>query len=136
MPEAVQAYFDFLLYALKDKKALDAKESLPLIRGQMAFETVAKRFRLIDSETITVYIPQGEGERLVARLRKDGPSRGLMRQLGQYAVSVYPYTYRQMEDAGAVERISENAAILLLMSNYDEKTGLRLSPEGGEALLY
>ena len=24
------------------------------------------------------------------------------------------------------------AAILLLMSNYDEKTGLRLSPEGGE----
>lgn len=135
-PEAVQAYFNFLFYTLKDDAALDAKSIFPMIREQMAFETVAKNFHLIDSETITVYIPQGEGAQLIDQLQKYGPSRELMRKLGQYAVSVYPYTYQRLQEAGAVEHISENAAVLISMLNYDEKTGLKLSPEGGEAWVY
>lgn len=135
-PEAVRVYFDYLFYTLKDDAALDAKNIFSLIRRDMAFETVSERFHLIDSETVTIYIPDGEGESLIARLFAEGPSRGLMRKLGQYAVSVYPYHFRQLEEAGMVRRVCENAAVLMQQSAYDEKTGLKLSVESGEALFY
>ena len=33
------------------------------------FATAAERFRLIETPAVTVYIPQGKGEHLLARLR-------------------------------------------------------------------
>jgi len=129
-PEAVKAYFDMLYYTLRGEAALDSKGIMASIEGgEMACATIARRFRLIENEQRTVYIPLGEGAALVEQLRRHGPSRALMRKLGQYAVSVYPETYGNLP----IEPVAEDAGILLDVSLYHGKTGLPLSVSGGQA---
>ena len=68
-PEAIHAYFSTLL-ELKGTQAQDAQGILPLMQSELfPFRTVAERFHLINSPTVTVYIPVGEGAALVERLR-------------------------------------------------------------------
>ena len=58
-PEAVHAYFTRLL-DLKGAEAQDVQQILPLMQSELfPFRTVSERFHLIDSPTVTVYIPQG-----------------------------------------------------------------------------
>lgn len=131
-PEAIEQYFHFLLYTVKGDEALDEKRIMKLM-SEMAFCTVAESFHLIEDSGMTVYIPLEEGAQLTDELRTFGPSRALLRKLGKYAVSVSPHQYRALDEAGAVEQISENTAILLDESLYDVNTGLTLSAEGGAA---
>lgn len=133
-PEAVEAYFDCLLYKLKDGQALDEKGIMRLIGEELAFDTVAKKFHVIENACVTVHMPLGEGAELMERLEKFGPSRSLLRRLGQYSVSVYERDYMRLEALGAVKRYSEDSAVLLNLGYYDRNTGLSLLPEGGEAL--
>ena len=132
-PEAVRAYFEFLFYTLMGEQKLDEREILrEIASGAMPFASVAARFRLIDNPELTVYIPRGEGAVLVGRLRTEGPSRPLLRKLGAYSVNVYPRQFAALLCAGAAERISENAAILMDMSNYSEEVGLSFETESGK----
>lgn len=154
-PEAIKSYFIRLFHKEKDGTALDEKNILQLIDKDMAFETVAKSFRLIENTGYTVYIPldwddltrtEGNeakygnpvptesGADLTEKLRKNGPSRELLRKLGKYSVSVYERDYANMRDAGTIECISEDAAILLDITQYKEKIGLDLCPEVGRAI--
>jgi CRISPR-associated endonuclease/helicase Cas3 len=133
-PKAIEDYFNFLLYTLKDKAALDNKEILRLIREDMAFKTVSEQFQLIENSTITVYIPYGKGKELINELLKNGPNKRLMRELGQYSVSVYPVNYASLDAVGAMQKITVNTAVLINPVYYDINRGLSLSPEGGEAL--
>ena len=88
-PDAVSCYFHALL-DLKGQKAQDQKGILPRIQeGDFPFRTVAEEFHFIEQDTHTVYIPIGDGEKLVERLRQGERSRQLFRELGQYGVSVY-----------------------------------------------
>lgn len=132
-PAAIETYFDFLLYTLKNDSALDEKNVMREIGENMAFDTVARNFHLIDDNAMTVYIPLGEGRELVDRLRFGGPSRELLRKLGQFAVSVNRRDYEKLDSAGAVEQMSGNTAVLLDTAQYNGCTGLNLSPEGGQA---
>ena len=133
-PEAIEKYFRFLYYTLKDAKELDKQQILKKITTEgFPFATVAEAFHLIDTEECTVYIPREGGEVLVAELQTHGPSRQLLRQLGQHAVGVYPYHFRELAQRGAIAVVSENAAILLDTGLYSEETGLALSGGGGQA---
>ncbi len=136
--EAIAAYFNRLLYLLKSPEALDEKHIMRQIAEDLAFASVGSGFHLIESGTKTVYIPRGEGAPLTRQLLMfdSSPSRALMRKLGLYAVSVYDAHYRKLAEAGALQQVSENAAILLNMELYKEDTGLSLSPEGGEAVFF
>ena len=58
------------------------------------------------------------------KLRQNGPNRALLRQLGQYAVSVYRQYFEEMCRTGALEQISENAGILQNTGLYSSETGL------------
>jgi len=131
LPEAVNSYFDFLFYTLKDEKELDKKEIMRGIEAsEMPFASIAERFHIIENSEYTVYIPTGfDGVELIRRLREYGPSRSLMRKLGQYAVGVYPQHFQKLVYTGAAEKISENAAVLNDMSLYNKKTGLAFSVE-------
>ncbi len=100
----------------------------------MPFQTVAENFHLIDSETRTVYIPVGEGEGLVQRLRSGEHSRELFRALGQYGVSVYPWHFEALDRAGALEMLEDGAAILTDTALYDPHMGLSLTAEEGRFL--
>ncbi len=70
------------LLELKGSETLDQKRILAMMEQDyapsMPFRKIADRFHLIDSETKTIYIPQGEGEQLIQRLRSGERSRALI----------------------------------------------------------
>ena len=122
-PEAIQSYFQFLLYSLKDIKQLDEKEIISCAE-QMKFKTVSERFHIIDGAGYTIYVPVGDGEALAEELRRNGPSQTLLRQMGQYTVSVYQQYFEELCRTGALEQVSENAGILQDTGLYSSETGL------------
>lgn len=134
-PEAVDCYFHALL-DLKGQKAQDQKDILPRIaQGDFPFRTIAERFRLIEQDTRTVYIPIGDGERLVERLRQGERSRQLFRELGQYGVSVYPRQFQTLDEGGALELLEDGSAVLTDLSLYSDDTGLTFDVDGDHFII-
>lgn len=121
-PAAIHAYFQFLLF-LKGDRQLDEKGILDHVRN-LRFKSAAEAFKLIDGADYTIYISVGEGKDLIQKLRKDGPSRELLRKLGPYTVAVYRQYFAQLCDNGMLETISGNAGILLNSELYSPETGL------------
>ena len=122
-PAAIHAYFQFLLYTLKDDRQLDEKGILDHVRN-LRFKSAAEAFKLIDGADYTIYIPIGEGKDLIQKLREDGPSRDLLRKLGPYTVTVYRQYFAELCGNGMLESISGNAGILLNPDLYSQETGL------------
>lgn len=130
-PEAIDAYFRELLF-LKGDDALDSKKILQLSEHQ-CFHTIEKEFRLIEEETIPVYIPTAENCEMLQQLRNGFITRGLLRRLGRSAVNVRPDHLERLKAAMAVEELVESScAILAVLQHYDQDCGLELSPEGGD----
>ena len=90
----------------------------------LPFKQVAEHFHLIDDASKTIYIPFGEGISLVERLRKGEKDRSLFRKLGQYSVNVYDQQFRSLAENGRLEIISDDSAILLDSSCYNQDKGL------------
>jgi CRISPR-associated endonuclease/helicase Cas3 len=135
-PEAIKEYFEFLYYTLKDDGALDAKKILGEIEsGSLPFASVAERFRIIENSEFTIYIPLSEGGELVETLKKFGPSKGLMRKLGQYAVGVYPRHFTELIASGAADILTENTAVLRDPACYSENTGLAFGADEGREII-
>ena len=133
-PEAIRCYFQELL-DLKGARALDRENILSLMgREPMPFRKAAERFRLIDSETRTIYIPLEEGAQLVRRLRSGERSRALFRALGRYGVSVYPPHFEALDLAGDLEVLEDGSAVLINMALYDRTMGLSLTADSGKGL--
>ena len=131
--EAISHYFQELL-DLKGKDAQDQKKILSLIQnGAMPFRTIAEQFHLIESGTRTVYIPKGEGAGYADRLRQGEWSRSLFRKLGQYGVSVYEQHFQALYDAGDLELLDGETAVLTNLALYQEATGLSLQADNGKA---
>lgn len=120
---AIDAYFEFLLYVLKDKKALDQKDIIEKMK-KLSFNTIAKEFNLISGAECTLYVDCEESKQLLEKLKSVGPSRELIRKLGQYSVNIYTKLFEQLLDCGAVEQLTENAGILRDCSLYDPALGL------------
>ena len=85
---------------------------------------MAEKFHLIEQDTRTVYIPIGDGEKLVERLRQGERSRQLFRELGQYRVSVYSQQFQKLDEDGALELLEDGSAVLTELSLYSDDTGL------------
>lgn len=131
---AIEDYF-YELLDLTGKEAQDQARILPLFQSEFfPFRTLAERFHLIDAPTRTIYIPLGEGAELVERLRSGEGGRQLFRQLGQYSVSVYERHFAALNEAGDLEVLENNAAILLNTRLYSDETGLSLESDSGKAL--
>ena len=88
----------------------------------------------LDSDTRTVYIPLGEGEKLVRRLRSGERGRTLFRALGQYGVSIYPQHFEALDLAGDLEVLEDGSAVLDNLALYDSDKGLSLAAEEGKGL--
>ncbi len=125
-PGAIETYFRELFYVLKSNDALDAKGILRMSDGQQ-FRTIAKEFKLIEEETVPVYIPAPENAHLLVRLRAGEVSRGLLRKLGRYAVNVRP---AQLTALLPALEMQNGFAILLDAGKYDENCGLSLEGTG------
>lgn len=138
-PETMARYFHCLRGLTGD--ALDKQGVIKAftqgIEGcEFPFRTVAEKFRLIDQNTYTIYIPYGEGAALLQRLQDGECSRELYRKLGRYAVSVYDKHFQALYHTGAlltVPALDSDSAILTDMGLYNELTGLSLEADSGKA---
>lgn len=128
-PETVERYFRSyrsLAGAKLDKAEVVSTFEKGISGCSLPFRTVAERFHLIDDASKTIYIPIGEGAKLVQRLRDGEHSRELFRKLGQYGVSVYEKHVKALLTSGSIELVDEDSAILLDGSLYDRIIGLVL----------
>lgn len=151
-PEAVKEYFT----VLHDLKNLDVGEIMKWIEkgrngSQLPFADISENFRLIDTNTHTVYIPLEysygtfsdskplpTGSELCQRLRNGEISRPLFRALGLYSVEVYEDQFRALEATGALEPVNDEDFWILINTDgkyYNSKTGLTISAEGGDAIM-
>ncbi|MGI6404089.1 MAG: CRISPR-associated helicase Cas3' [Oscillospiraceae bacterium] len=137
--DAIRYYFE-RLYDIKGD-ALDVKRIVAQLEdgmkngGSFPFKTIGEEFRLIESKTYTIFIPDtAVAEEYARRLRAGERNRQLLRQVGRYSVNIYENHYRQLCQMGMVETLDEQLAVLAVMDSYDAKTGLALEPEGGKGL--
>lgn len=121
----IEIYFN-QLYRMNGEKGLDVKNILDLC-GTCAFESIAKSFHLIDSDTFTIYIPNEQNASDLELLKAGKYSRALMRRLGRSAVNVYKWDFEKLFTTGKLLQVDEYSAVLLDKErNYDELCGLNL----------
>lgn len=131
-PESVRYYFD-QLHRLKADE-LDSKQIMKY-SNCMAFAEIAKRFKLIENDTRSVFVPlDEEAERIAERLKGGEYSRDLLRKAAPYIVSIYPNHFEALAGVGALTQLHDDLAILEDMSKYNDKIGLELDIETGIGL--
>lgn len=130
--EAIDCYFK-MLYELEGKKALDRKGILDYFeeRGnflEFDFQTAAREFKLIESNTYPIVIPYNEeAERLINIARFSKYPLSIARKLQQFTVSVYEYEYKELCKNSAIKMINDNFIVLdNVKKNYDKNTCLIL----------
>lgn len=132
-PDAIHDYFS-TLYWQKGDAALDARAILGLIADarpeSLPMETVAERFRMIESTQLPVIVGWDEIARDTIRaLRHAESGAGLARKLQPYIVQVPRKAHETLRYAGAIqpiapERWGEQFMELVNMSLYSEESGL------------
>lgn len=138
--EAIADYFN-RLYHFRGE-GLDAGnivEQMEEGRRSMLFPfaTVAKQFRLIENDTITILIDrEPEAQLLVERIRRGEYSRQLIRDTGQYCVNVYEQDFDKLNGAGRLEAIAPGFYVLRNKEQYSEEMGLQIQVERGEAVIF
>lgn len=126
----VQMYFENLYHASSSGNVLDVKNILAEfeVKGnqyQFNFETVAKKYKIIEDNTKSVIVNISEEiNQLVQELRKNIFLRETIRKLQQYSVSVYKYEYEKLKAENALEILESGYSILNNSQYYDDETGL------------
>lgn len=138
--DSIGQYFSLLL-TLKGEKALDAKEILDRFNQKrngcvLPFAQIAQEFRLVESNTSTIYIPLPENRHLIELVQDGTANRSVYRALGQYGVEVYPQHLEQLLAVGAVEQLDAQSWLLTDDKRYCRATGLDLDVETGQAWMY
>ena len=136
--EAISGYFLFYRELLGqenlDVKGIMAAFAKGVNGGILPFRSVAERFKLIENETVPVYIPRGEGKVLVDQLTNGEFDRNTFRKLGQYGVNIYPNHLRALQESGCVECLWDQVYVLRDLTQYKKDIGLRVDIETGDGL--
>ena len=124
-PETMTEYFR-QLYCRKE--TFDKKDIKTLLYKptEMCFAEAAKDFRLIEETGKTVYVNMDDSLELVERLKNDGITYSLMKQLSQYSVNIHERDFLKLLSYGAIEEVIEGIYVVNDRAQYDENIGLRL----------
>lgn len=132
-PAAIEAYFQ-LLYWQKGGEALDAHNLLGLTRNSaidsLPLETMAAKFRMIESAQMPVIVPCCEDARSALQgLRYAEKSGGFARRLQPYLVQLPRQAYDALCHVGAVQPVAlekwgEQFMFLANMDLYSSEVGL------------
>ena len=124
-PETMTEYFR-QLYCRKE--TFDKKDIKTLLYKptEMCFAEAAKEFRLIEETGKTVYINMDDSLELIERLKSDGITYSLMKQLSQFSVNIHEQDFLKLLSYGAIEEVIEGIYVVNDMAQYDEHIGLRL----------
>lgn len=135
-PETIRRYFAAWRSLIGNQT--DKSHAVEYLRkgyqgSYLPYQTVAENFHFIDQATCTVYIPLGDGEALCRTLLDKTASKDDYRRAGQFSVSVYERHFRELLQAGDVQSLSEDSAVLANLTLYDPLTGLSLTADPGKA---
>lgn len=132
-PQAIEAYFR-QLYWQKGDMELDAGNLMGLTQNSridsLSLETLAAKFRMIDTVQMPVIMPYDvEARDVLERLRHAEKSGGLARKLQPYLVQLPRQGFDALRKNGAVqpvapERWGEQFMALMTMDLYDSNFGL------------
>ncbi len=139
--DAINAYFT-QLYHYKGQQNLDLPQIVDTLEHGMAgysfpFADIAQAFRFIPQQTHTLLIPfDKEGEQLLQTLATGEYNRELLRQTGQFSVSVYEQDWQNLYRTGAVEILDHQLSVLIDPTLYSQELGLQLAqkPEEGRGI--
>ncbi|MBC3517365.1 CRISPR-associated helicase Cas3' [Neobittarella massiliensis] len=136
-PDAIRAYFD-QLHDLKGD-ALDKKQLIPKLR-RLAVAEAARACKLIESDTRMVVIPRNAQARDLAQqlcrsVEGGFLSRELMRGIAKESVSIYPQHFARLEQAGDIQLLTPELAVLQNPRLYSDKTGLSQEAEYGKGIV-
>lgn len=96
-----------------------------------AFQRAGQAFAVFDEDTTDVLVPYGDGRRLIEalcsqRAEQDTAYRqALLKQAGNYSVSLYQYQKKRLEQLGALQPLCGGCALALQENYYHEITGLK-----------
>lgn len=134
--EAIDAYFK-LLYWQQGADQLDREQLLKLIENSgidgMPFETLEKKFRLIDNNQQSVIIPKDdEARKAIKELAFATSPGGIARKLQLYTVQVPQNGFRALEKVGAIapiepDKFADQFMLLVNEDLYDDALGLNWS---------
>ncbi|MGN0281434.1 MAG: CRISPR-associated helicase Cas3' [Prevotella sp.] len=124
-PETMTEFFR-QLYCRKE--TFDRKDIKTLLYKpmEMCFAEATKEFRLIEESGKTVIVNMDDSLELVERMKTDGITYSLMRQLSQYSVNIHEQDFKKLLGYGAVEEVVEGIFVVNDRAQYDEHIGLRL----------
>ena len=124
-PETMTEYFR-QLYCRKE--TFDKKDIKTLLYKptEMCFAEAAKEFKLIEETGKTVYVNMDDSLELVERLKSDGITYSLMKQLSQYSVNIHERDFQKLLSDGAIEEVIDGIYVVNDRAQYDENIGLRL----------
>lgn len=129
-PEAIEEYFR-LLYHYRGE-SLDKKNILGQFeKMNFPFAKVSKEFKLIEQQTKTIFVDREPRAHEVAEeLRIKGVTKSLMREAGQYSISVYENTFKDLYGGGMLrllsEELKEDFFVLNDAVRYTDEMGLVL----------
>ena len=131
--KAIEYYFKRLRFFLSEESGAQDKEGVMKMRP-FDFRKIAERFHMIDSNTFSIYIPDGEGEELLKRFHYGEQTKAIIREMGKYAVPVYAGQLRNLEEAGCIRPLFEektDAYELLNSALYSQEKGLIIEAQSG-----
>src|SRR5690606_6755902 len=109
-PEAIQRYFG-LLYWKKGREQLDVPNIMGLLKGSsldsLPMETIASKFRMIDSAQMPVIVPYDDTARKALRERHCAPGcAGSARRMQPYLVPLPKRGFDALYTAGAIAPVA------------------------------
>lgn len=127
-PEIMREYYS-ILYS--KTPSFDIKDISGIIGNPLnaAYEEASKKFKLINDPGIPIVINYGESPYLVEQIRKYGPSKKLLRNLGLYTVNVHKNIFDEFCKSGLIEEIWEGIYYIGLEEQYDDACGLKTENE-------
>ena len=138
--QCIESYFQMLYHIKGD--SLDKKHILEEFRRRdYHFAKVGREFRLIEEDTVTVFVSfNEEAEAILEELKNKGFTKARMRKAGQYCVNVYRKEFDKIYDAGMLRSMAEYVEgtkdfyILENPEAYSMECGLDLDIDTGMAL--
>ncbi len=132
------AYFTELYQLTPTDHARRGEHTIQADRADFNFQTVAKKARVIQQDTISVIVPYGRARKLVAKIRKTRRfDRATLRRLQRYMVNLRQgpnSDLEQLTNLGAIEPLLAGSLEIPVLADrcYDPQRGVvikDLSPE-------
>ena len=96
--------------------------------GKVLFHTTAQKFKFIQ-DSVPILVQYGKGNELIERLRREGPSRGLLRALQRYCINLHDSQAEKLQAEHRIEKLYDSIYVQRDSQLYSTDTGLDLYAE-------